>query len=126
MIHSSKPPLSFELGGNHLHAVLRVDDIQRDTLVQLVAKWAEPDARDEVIAALDELADVVHSPRREGELDAAVQEIEDVACMDTAQIEVDMWEARRLLGELTAVVRRLSRFNPKRLLPGQRQIGGAA
>lgn len=120
MIHSSKPPLSFELGANHLHAVLRVDDIRRDTLVQLVAKWAEPDARDEVLNALDELAAVVTSVAREGELDAAIEQVEDVASMDTAQVEVSIPDARRLLDELAAVGRRLFRFNPKRLLPGQR------
>lgn len=120
MIHSSKPPLSIELGANHLHAVLRADDIRRDTLVQLVAKWAEPDARDEVLDALDELAAVVTGVAREGELDAAIEQVEDVASMDTAQVEVSIPDARRLLDELTAVGRRLFRFNPKRLLPGQR------
>lgn len=120
MIHSSKPPLSFELGTNHLHAVLRVDDIRRDTLVQLVAKWAEPDARDEVLDALDELAAVVTGVAREGELDAAIEQVEDVASMDTAQVEVSIPDARRLLDELAAVGRRLFRFNPKRMLPGQR------
>lgn len=118
--HSSKPPLSVELDVTELHGVLRVDDIRRDTLVQLVARWSEPDTRDEVLDALDELADVVGRARREGELDAAIEQVEDVACMETAHIAVSVVDARRLLGELTAVVRRLDRFNPRRLLPGQR------
>ena len=120
MSHSSKPQLSFETGTNHLHAVLRVDAVRSDTLVQLVQHWAEPKDRDAVIAALDELAEVVTGVAREGELDAAVQQVEDVACMETAEIEVDVWDARRLLAELTEVVRRIGRFNPTRLLPGQR------
>jgi len=126
MNHSSKPQQSFSLGANHLYGVLRVDQIRTDTLVSLVTHWADPDARDEVIAALDELAVVVGSPRREGELDAALEHVEDTAGMETAQVEVSMPDVRRLLAELTGVVRRLNRFNPKQLLPGQRREGGAA
>lgn len=110
MNHSSKPPLSFSLGANHLHGVLRVDQIRTDTLMQLVAKWGDDDVRDEVIAALDELAAVVRSVRREGELDAAVEQVEDVAGMETAHIEVDMFDMRRLRAEAEAVERVTSRF----------------
>ena len=119
-VHSSKPPLSFELGSNHLHGVLRVDQIRNDTLMQLVQHWGSTTSRDEIIAALDDLSDVVHSARREGELDAALEQVEDVASMDSAQVEVSISDTRRLLAEFTVVARVLSRFNPKRLLPGQR------
>ncbi|MFG3276181.1 hypothetical protein [Streptomyces luteogriseus] len=114
MIHSSKPPLSVELGADHLHSVLRVDQIRTDTLVQLVTGWADDDTRDDVIAALDELAAVMQGPRREGELDAALEQIEDVAGMDSAQVEVSMTDTHRLHDELGAVERVLSRFNPGR------------
>jgi hypothetical protein len=120
MNHSKKPSLSFALGANHLHTVLRVDQIRTDTLVQLVAQWAEPDTRDEVIEALDELAAVVQGIAREGELDATLEQVEDAAGMETAQVEVSMTDTHRLVAELTEVARRLSRFNPARLLPGQR------
>lgn len=127
MNHSQKPGLSFDVAVNELHGVLRADAIRSETLVQLVQHWHSDDkARDEVIAALDGLADVVASPRREGELDAALEDIEEAAAMDTAYIEVDVRDARRLLDELTEVVRRIGRFNPKRLLPGQRSERGAA
>lgn len=119
MNHSKKPSLSFNLGADHLHSVLRVDQIRNDTLVQLVQHWAEPRDRDAIIDALDELAAVVTGPRSEGELDAAIEQVEDACGMDTAQIEVGIQDSRRLLEELTEVVRRLSRFNPKQL-PGQR------
>jgi hypothetical protein len=119
MNHSQKPPLSFELGNTHLHGVLRVDQIRTDTLVQLVQHWAEPKDRDAVIDALDELAAVVGSAAREGELDAAVEQVEDAACMDTAQVEVQIPDVRRLLRELTRVARRLNRFVQGRV-PGQR------
>lgn len=110
MIHSNKPGLSWEIGANHLHGVLRVDDIRTQTLVQLVQHWhSDPDSRDEVIAALDELADVVRSPRSEGELDAALEEVEDRAAMDTAQVEVDVREVRRLHDELSEVLRVVSK-----------------
>jgi hypothetical protein len=119
MNHSSKPGLSFELGTNHLHGVLRVDQIRTDTFVQLVQCWAEPKDRDAVIDALDELAAVVGSAAREGELDAAIEQVEDAAGMDTAQVEVQMPDVRRLLAELTTVARRLGRF-VQRQVPGQR------
>lgn len=110
MIHSSKPPLSVELGANHLHGVLRVDAIRNDTFVQLVQHWADPKSREEILDALDELAAVVTGPRREGELDAALEQVEDAAGMETAQIEVPIPDVRRLLAELTAVERVTSRF----------------
>ena len=126
MNHSQKPGLSFNIGVNELHGVLRADVIRNDTLVQLVQHWGDPKARDEILDALDELAEVVTGVAREGELDAALQQVEDAASMDTAQVEVNIRDARRLLDELTEVVRRVGRFNPKRLLPGQRREGGAA
>jgi hypothetical protein len=126
MNHSKKPGMSFSLGTNHLHGVARFDQIRNDTLIQLVQSWAEPKARDEILDALDELAAVVCGPRGEGELDAAIEQVEDASGMDTAQIEVSSSDARRLLDELTEVTRRLSRFNPKRLLSSQRREGGAA
>ncbi|MBD9723507.1 hypothetical protein [Streptomyces caniscabiei] len=119
MNKSTKPELSFDLGANHLHGVARFDQVRTDTLVQLVQSWAEPKDRDAIIDALDELAEVVCGVRREGELDAAVAQVEDVAGMDTAQVEVNAFDVRRLLAELTAVERVTSRF-----LTGVRRIGG--
>lgn len=111
MIHSNKPGLSWEVGVDHLHGVLRVDAIRTDTLVQLVQHWhSDPDARDQIIDALDDLADIVNVPRHEGELDAAVEQIEDVASMDTAQVEVGSHDVRRLQAELTVVERVTSRL----------------
>lgn len=112
MNHSKKPQQSFHLRSDHLAGVLRVDQIQADTLVQLVAGWADDDTRDDVIAALDELAAVVRGVAREGELDAALEQVEDVAGMETAQVDVQIPDVRRLHGELSEVLRVLSRFNP--------------
>lgn len=114
MNHSSKPQQSFSLGADHLHGVLREDRIRTDTLVQLVQHWAsDPQSRDDVIDALDELAAIVSGPRREGELDAAVEQVEDTAGMDTAQVEVSMQDTRRLLAEVAEVERVLSRFQSR-------------
>ena len=126
MNHSQKPSLSFELGVTHLTGVLRADAIRTDTLGQLVQHWADPQDRDAVIDALDELAAVVTGPAREGELDAALEQVEDAAGMDTAQVVVQMPDVRRLLVELTQVARRLGRFALGRRAPGQRREGGAA
>ncbi|MEU2443508.1 hypothetical protein ABZ588_08310 [Streptomyces althioticus] len=115
---SKKPPLSFETRVDDLAGVLRVDQIRTDTLVQLVQHWAEPKDRDAVIDALDELAAVVHSPRVEGALDAAVEAVESAAAMDAAQVDVPVTDVRRLLGELQRVAARVGRF--ARRVPGQR------
>ncbi|MFE6408206.1 hypothetical protein ACFVOR_14870 [Streptomyces sp. NPDC057837] len=112
MTQSTNPQLSFELRADWLAGHLRADQIRTDTLVQLVAQWADPDARDEVLDALDSLAEVVHSTPREGELDAAVEAVESAASMETARIEIDGWTARRLFSELAEVASKLSRFNP--------------
>ncbi|MBA4865975.1 hypothetical protein H1V43_32450 [Streptomyces sp. PSKA54] len=114
MSESTKPQLSFTTDSTWFHGRLRVDQIRTDTLVQLVAGWGDDDTRDDVIATLDKLAAVVNSPRREGELDAAIEEVEGVAAMDTAQVEVDVRDGRRLGRELAVVVGRLGRFNPVR------------
>jgi CHASE3 domain sensor protein len=113
MNHSSKPGMSFNVGVNELHGVARFDQIRNDTLVQLVQHWAEPKDRDAIIDALDELAAVVCGVAREGELDAAVEQVEDAAGMDTAQVTVGMHDVRRLLAELAEVERRTSRFAVK-------------
>jgi hypothetical protein len=122
---SANPDLSFESRPDWLAGYLRADAIRTDTLVSLVAGWADPDTRDDVIGALDELAGIVHATRREGELDAAVEAVEGAASMDTARIEIDGRTAKRLFGELYKVTRRLNRFNSTRLLPGQREAGAA-
>lgn len=111
MNKSTRPEMSFDLGANHLHGLARFDGIRTDTLVQLVQHWiGDPQSREDAIDALDELAEIVTGPRREGELDAAIAQVEDVAGMDTAQVEVDIPNVRRLLAELVAVERVTSRF----------------
>ncbi|MFJ8345118.1 hypothetical protein ACIQ9J_01825 [Streptomyces sp. NPDC094153] len=109
---STNPPLSFEPRADWLAGYLRADQIRTDTLVQLVAGWADADTRDTVIDTLDQLAKVVQGVRREGELDAAIEEIEGAASMDTARIEITAGTARRLFQELAFVTQKLCRFNP--------------
>ncbi|MGW4850206.1 hypothetical protein ACWEPZ_03095 [Streptomyces sp. NPDC004288] len=128
---STNPDLSFASRADWLAGWLRADRIRLDTLVQLVASWSDPDARDDIIATLDALAEVVARPRSvEGALDAAVEAVEDAAGMDTAQVPIDKTHALRLLGELNTTVERLTRFDAGRrsvTMPHQRgPIGGAA
>ncbi|MFC8267758.1 hypothetical protein ACFUIZ_18805 [Streptomyces cinereoruber] len=113
MSESTTPQLSIASRSDWLAGYLRADPIRTDTLVQLVTHWGDDDARDEIIAALDHLADVVASPRQEGALDAAVEAVEDAAAMDTAHIPLDKRTTLRLLGELTILARRLTRFGAK-------------
>lgn len=112
---STNPQLSFYSRADWLAGFLRTDRIRLDTLVQLVASWSDPDARDDVIKALDELAVVMQSTDPpEGALDAAVEEVEGVAGMDLAQVPIDRDTAMRLSSELATVTDRLCRFTPGR------------
>ena len=121
MSESSKPPLSFTTGANALHGLLRADRIRLDTLLSLVAGWDDPDARDDVIAQLDALAEAVRSPR-EGELDALVEQVEAAAGMDDARIEVQSPDLVRMRDELDAVIAGTAgRFNPA-LMRGASEI----
>lgn len=122
---SKKPGLSFSLTSDWLTALLRVDQIRHDTLVSLVTGWADDDARDDVIAALDDLAEAMQSPR-EGELDALVEAVEGAAAMDYPQVEFGLPDALRLRAELDAVIERLARFNPTAVLPAQRAADSEA
>lgn len=119
MTESTNPPLSFEARADWLKGYLRADQVRTDTLTQLVAGWADDDVRDAVIEELDKLAAVVQGARREGELDAAIEEVESAASMDTARVEIDGRTAQRLYGELFRVVRRLGRFNPLGRVPAR-------
>ncbi|MFE1205699.1 hypothetical protein ACFW5V_28845 [Streptomyces sp. NPDC058762] len=118
---STNPQLSFSLRDDWLKGQLRGDQFRTDTLVQLVAGWGDPDARDEVIEALDALAAVVQGTAREGELDAAVEAVEDVASMDTVRLELDAFTVRRLAGELAGVQEKVCRFNPNGTVPAPRE-----
>jgi hypothetical protein len=121
MTESSKPQLSFTTGTNALHGLLRADRIRLDTLVTLVAGWDDPDAREDIIAALDALAEAVRSPR-EGELDQLVEQVEDAAGMETAHIEVQSPDLVRMRDELNAVIAGTAgRFNPA-LMRGASEI----
>ncbi|MDV5145877.1 hypothetical protein R1T08_17095 [Streptomyces sp. SBC-4] len=128
---STNPDLSFSSRADWLAGWLRADRIRLDTLVQLVASWSDPDARNDIISALDALAEVVARPHAaEGALDAAVESVEDAAGMDTAQVPIDKTHTLRLLSELNTVAERLTRFDAGRrsvTMPRQRrQIDGAA
>lgn len=110
---SNEPQLSVRLRPDWLAGILRVDQIRRDTLVELVAHWGSDEAREDVIAQLDALAEAVTAPR-EGELDTLVQHVEDAAAMDDAETTLDLHTALRLRDELDAAIESLARFNPAR------------
>lgn len=122
---SRKPGFSFSLTSDWLKGLHRNDQIRHDTLISLVTGWADNDARDDVIAALDDLAEAMRSPR-EGELDQLVEAVEGAASMDYPQQEFGLSDALRLRSELDAVIERLARFNPAAVLPAQRAAEGEA
>ncbi|MBT2449439.1 hypothetical protein J7F03_20575 [Streptomyces sp. ISL-43] len=108
---SREPGLSIRRDATWLSGILRADQIRHDTLVSLVATWGDPDARDDILAQLDALAEAVQSPR-EGELDHLLDAVEDAAGMDDAETGLDLTAALRLRGELDALITVLARFNP--------------
>lgn len=79
---------------------LRVDEIRHTTLMALALAWA--DDRSAVIDVLDELASVAASARRpEGELDAAMDDVESVCGMDEASVPVRRDDLMGLINEAT-------------------------
>ncbi|MFF4576877.1 hypothetical protein ACFY15_00470 [Streptomyces sp. NPDC001373] len=130
---SREPGLSIRLDTMWLSGILRADQIRRDTLVSLVATWAEDEARENVVLQLDALAKAVTSPK-EGELDHLIEAVEDAAAMDDAEVRIDLTAALRLRAELDAVIETLGRFNPAAVVrpvllakaPGQPERGAAA
>ena len=108
---AQQPGLSVRLDATWMAGILRVDQIRRDTLVSLVQHWGCDEAREDIIAQLDALAEAVNYPR-DGELDALVQAVEDSASMDDAEVRIDLHAMRRLnvdLYEPTATVSRFGR-----------------
>lgn len=104
------PGLSVRLRSNWLAGVLRVDSIRDDTLVQLVKHWGDPQARDEIIEALDSLAEAVQGNAHGDLIQARVEIIEDVAAMEYAEEELSRDCLNRLLRELGDVADTLNRF----------------
>jgi hypothetical protein len=103
------PELSARLSADGLSCVLRADAIRRDTLLAMAATWNEDGGKYDLIDALDRLAAVVAGDPTEGELDAALDAVED-ACggMDAAEVHIDRRAAASLRRGLGAVVARLS------------------
>lgn len=121
---SPNPQMSVHLRADWLAAFLRADQIRTDTLIQLVAGWSDPDTRDTIITTLDALADIAQNPRpAEGQLDAAIENIEATAGMDLPQIPLDKTHAIRLHAELSDATVKLCRFEPGRTLRIPRQTG---
>lgn len=105
----TNPQLSARLRSDWLAGILRVDAIRGDTLVQLVKHWDET-SREEIIDALDDLAEVVARGGHPDAVVAAVEVIEDVSAMEAAEEELSMDCVRRLRKELDAVEETLTRF----------------
>lgn len=81
---------------------LRADEIRRSTLVQLAAAWREDPTA--VTDVLDSLAEVVHDPHdAEGaEVDAACDDVETVAGMLPASMELRRSDLRQLLDQIVS------------------------
>lgn len=108
---------------------LRADEIRRSTLVQLAAAYLEDPTG--VIDVLGALAEVVRSPRDgEGaEIDAAVGDVEDVAGMGPAEMELRRADLGQLANEITKAYRATGRSAGSALavrVPAQRGERGAA
>ncbi|MGK5731400.1 hypothetical protein [Streptomyces sp. URMC 124] len=129
-VPSKKPGLSFSSTADGLQVVLRADQIRHDTITGLVAEWHEEGGRDDVEGALADLAEVCHPGRdpRPAEVDAALEAVEDAACLGWARMTISFDDAVQLRAELDALIRRrASRFaRPGGSVPRQREGGEAA
>lgn len=83
---------------------LRADRIRRDTLTQLAAALVE-DHDSDVINALHDLVDAMKHDAPDVEIDALVQDIEDVADMGRPVVGLSDADVRQLADEAAAAVR---------------------
>lgn len=113
---AANPALSVQPGPTLLDGVLRVDQIRRDTLVQLVQHWGCDEARADIIAQLDALAEAVNHPR-DGELDSLVENVETAASMDDASTRMGLHVMRQMSAELYDTISKVDRFG--RVLDGR-------
>lgn len=78
-------------------ARLRADAIQRATLIQLGRMLAEGDANAVALYdALEDLGRLAGSDRRDGELDAALDDVATYAALDAAVMDLSPADARQL------------------------------
>lgn len=126
------PQLSAEMSADGLECVLRVDQIRSDTLIQLAQAWADG-GRADIEAALDDLAEIVSGDPTDGELDAAVDAVDEAAGMTYPRIWLSKDQTRRLRRDLSKVMGIWARLRRQswataRPLPtvGKQRNGGAA
>jgi hypothetical protein len=98
---------------------LTVDAVRRQTLLAMAAAWRETAGEDDISEALGRLADISGVDTTEGEEDAAVEAVEDAACLPYPTVDLSLREAKRLRDELDAAIRRAT-------IPGQARQGGEA
>ncbi len=107
---TKKPGLSFTLSPDGLSGRLRADGLRESQILALGREWLAREGN--VMARLDVLARALDGVPSREELDAHVQAVE--ACTDDdTHMPVALPDAVRMLGELTRVVTRLARFNPR-------------
>ncbi|MEV4438204.1 hypothetical protein AB0K09_04165 [Streptomyces sp. NPDC049577] len=100
-----KPGLRFTSANGEV--VLHADLARHATLTALVAAWHEKGAPDDIFEALEHLADVC-APDRDAHpamVDAAVEDLEDAACMEELNLRISWHDAERLHAELGALLR---------------------
>lgn len=123
---SQVPDLSARVGVTHLRGVLRVDAIQRRTLLEMAAAWNEQGAEDDIVSSMTVLADTVAGDPSEGEEGAAVEALAEAAMLQGAEVELTLSEAVRLRSELDAVIEKLSRGKASRVVGAVRSVERAA
>lgn len=81
-------------------ARLRADRIQTDTLIQLARIIAEGDAGSvALLDALEDLGKLAEANRRDGEIDAALDDVASLARLDAAVMDLSAADVRQLATE---------------------------
>ncbi|MFB7368012.1 hypothetical protein [Streptomyces hydrogenans] len=97
-------PISICLAPGALLGRLSADIIRYTTLLSLVTEWRDEQARQDVIATLDNLAVVAEDATDEAEILARVRAVECAADMDPADVAVTLDELVRLRDELDKAI----------------------
>jgi hypothetical protein len=113
--------LKIGLHADKLTPYLRADGIRYDTLVALAAALMD-DPDNDLINRLHELGHAVTGHPGDGEIDALIGDVEDLADMGRAQMTLTRDELRQLAREAADACNALT----PALVPQQREGGAAA
>ncbi|MFE5630638.1 hypothetical protein [Streptomyces sp. NPDC056543] len=101
--------MSVSLDEGALRGRLSADVFRWNTLVALVQNWADDETRDDVIAALDNLAVVAADATDEDEIARRIAAVETAAELDPARVAMTLDELLRMRDQIDTAITAIRR-----------------